>query len=137
VAKLYIAGPMSNIPQYNIPAFTEAAATLRAQGMNIISPAEEDSDTIKKEALASKDGKMVNGKIGGETWADILARDVKIVADLVDGVALLPNWQRSRGAKLEVIVALLTGKPIYEYHTGAGITELSREWVKDVLYANL
>lgn len=137
MSKLYLAGPMSNYPQFNFPAFEEAAATLRAQGMNIISPNEQDSAAIQAEARLSTNGALINGKIGGETWGEILARDVRIVADQVDGVALLPNWQHSKGAKLEVTVALLAGKNVYEYHTGAGITPLSREWVKEVLYANL
>jgi len=137
--KLYIAGPMSGIPQFNFPVFHEAARTLRSLGIEVISPAEEDEKHgIATLAMQSKDGKLdANGKIAGQTWGDVLARDVKIVADEVTGVALLSGWERSKGAKLEVTVALLAGKEVYAYHTGAGVTPLSREWVKDVLYANL
>jgi Domain of unknown function (DUF4406) len=137
--KLYVCGPMSGIAQFNFPAFHEAAKTLRGQGIEIISPAEEDEKHgIAQIAINSPDGRMdANGQIAGQTWGDMLARDVKIVADLVDGVAVLKNWERSKGAKLEVTVALLAGKNIYQYHEGSGITELSREWVKDVMYANL
>lgn len=134
---VYIAGPMSNLPKFNFPAFEEAAATLRAQGMNIISPNEQDSEAIQAEARKSTTGALINGKIGGETWGEILARDVRIVADKVTAIALLPNWERSKGAKLEVTVALLQGKSLYAYHAGAGLTPLSRDWVKDVMYANL
>jgi hypothetical protein len=135
---IYIAGPMTGYPQFNFPAFEEAAAVLRAQGMEVISPHELDSPEIKAAVKVSTDGKFgSDGKIGGETWGEILARDVKVVADSVSGVALLPNWHHSKGAKLEVVVALLGGKNLYQYHTGAGITPLDRIWVKDVLYANL
>jgi hypothetical protein len=139
MSKLYIAGPMTGYPKFNFPAFHEAAKTLRAQGLDIISPAEEDEKHgIAKLAMASTDGKLdANGKIAGQTWGDVLARDVKIVADLVDGVAVLKNWERSKGAKLEITVALLAGKAVFAYHEGAGLTELSREWVKEVLHANL
>jgi hypothetical protein len=136
---LYIAGPMTGYPQFNFPAFAEAAATLRSQGLTIISPAEEDEQHgVAQVAITSTDGKLdANGKIAGQTWGDLLSRDVKIVADLVDGVAVLKNWERSKGAKLEVTVALLAGKTVYAYHEGAGLTTMSREWVKEVLNHNL
>ena len=36
----YICGPMRGIPQFNFPAFDEAAELARAQGLIIINPAE-------------------------------------------------------------------------------------------------
>jgi nucleoside 2-deoxyribosyltransferase len=134
---IYICGPMTGYPNFNYPAFTEAAATLRGQGMNVISPHELDKDHDKSDydiAAKSATGNVADLK---QTWGDFLARDVKIVADAVTGIALLPNWQHSKGAKLEVTVALLQGKPVYQYHTGGGLSSLDRTWVKDVLYANL
>ena len=41
--KYYLAGPMTNIPQFNYPRFFELAKVLRAEGYTIISPAELDS----------------------------------------------------------------------------------------------
>lgn len=38
----YLAGPMRGIPEYNFPAFYAAAAALRAHGLNVWSPAEND-----------------------------------------------------------------------------------------------
>jgi hypothetical protein len=40
-ARVYIAGPMRGIPEFNFPAF-DAAARGRAMGLEIISPAELD-----------------------------------------------------------------------------------------------
>ena len=127
--RIYIAGPMSGYDKSNFPAFDAAAAVLRAQGIDVVSPAELDDPETKARALANEPQT--------QTWGEFLARDVKIVADQVDGIAVLHNWERSKGAKLEVIVALLAGKDIYQYHTGAGLSPLSREWVKEVLFANL
>lgn len=102
---------MTGYPQFNFPLFKKAAAELRAEGMEIHSPNEADSPAVQAAALASKDGQLdANGKVAGETWGDILSKDVKIVADLVDGIVFLPNWQDSKGARLEAFVALLTGK---------------------------
>lgn len=111
---LYIAGPMTGLPQFNVPAFDMLAQRLRDAGYTIVSPAELDSPEVRKYALASPDGKLdPNNQIAGETWGDMLARDVKVIADVVEGIVVLPNWFKSRGARLEVFVALLCNKPVY------------------------
>lgn len=120
---------MTGLPQFNVPLFDAVAAALREQGWTIVSPAELDSEEVRVMALASPDGKLnSNGLIAGETWGDMLARDVKLLADgyapsgpdfnpgqiyAIDAIALLPDWQNSRGARLEAFVGLLTGKTYY------------------------
>lgn len=118
--KFYLAGPMSGYAQFNFPAFIQAAKELRAMGFGIISPAEMDKEAgIAEAAMASKDGKLIDGKIEGQTWGDVLARDVKVVADIVDGIIFLPNWITSKGARLEAYIALITGKRVFmEYFDG-------------------
>lgn len=107
--KVYIAGPMTGIPQFNFPAFANAAALLRAEGMEVISPHEQDTPAVQAVAWQSPDGKLdAAGKVGGETWGDILAKDVKMLADGgIEGIVFLPDWQKSRGARLEATVGLL------------------------------
>lgn len=117
--KAYVAGPMSGIPQYNIPAFDAASWALRATGWDIVSPAELDHPEIRAACLASPDG----GKVGqtqqqGGTWGDFLARDVKIVADVVEAIVLLPGWENSKGANLEAFVGTLCKKDFYLYNNG-------------------
>jgi hypothetical protein len=113
--KLYLAGPMSGIPQFNFPAFDAATKALRALGHSVVSPHEEDTPAAQAAAWASPDGKHIDGGLGGETWAQILARDIVIVADKVDGVVFLPGWDKSRGARLEAFVGLLCQKKFYTY----------------------
>lgn len=109
--KFYLAGPMTGIPQFNFPAFRAAAEHLRENGIEVISPAELDGPEITKVALQSVDGTLdADAKIAGQTWGDLLARDVKIVADEVAGIILLPDWEKSRGARLECFVGMLTDK---------------------------
>lgn len=113
---LYIAGPMTYIPQFNIPAFDEAAENLRQRGYTIVSPAELDDEATRAHALLSVDGSPESESAKGETWGDFLARDVKLVADIVDGIVVLPGWETSRGACLETFCgARLCGKPVYYY----------------------
>lgn len=131
MTRLYIAGPMSGLPQFNFPAFYAAAEALRAQGYDVVSPAELDDAEDKGAAMASPDGNMAEVK---KTWGDFLARDVKLLADGVervvdpepnangevrgvrlpiDAIAFLPGWQKSKGAKLEAFVGVLGGKQFF------------------------
>jgi Domain of unknown function (DUF4406) len=128
--KYYLAGPMTGYAQFNFPLFHEAAKALRSEGLEIISPAELDSAKIKKAAKASKDGKLINGKIGGETWGQILARDVEVVADQVDGIVFLPKWPDSKGARLEAFVALLAGKTDFINYSDRRKMEKHEVWDK-------
>lgn len=114
-SKYYLAGPMTGIPQFNYPAFREATKHLRSQGLDIISPVEQDSAKYQELAIKSKNGHHKDVEETGDTWGDILAKDVKIVADEVDGVVVLPGWSESRGARLEVFVALNCQKPVFFY----------------------
>lgn len=112
--KIYLAGPMSGYPQFNFPAFYEAAETLRRLGFDVVSPAEMDALTsaeIVSAAMKSIDGSLDNnGKVAGHTWGDLLSRDVKMIADGgIEGIMFLQDWQRSKGARLEATVGLLKG----------------------------
>lgn len=81
----YISGPMTGLPELNFPAFHEAAARLRAAGRTVINPAEICTAV-------------------GLPWSDYMRKDL---AELVkcDVIYLLPGWQWSRGARLELYVA--------------------------------
>lgn len=115
--KVYIAGPMTWIPQFNYPAFDKSAAKLRSEGLQVWSPAEVDNEEIRKLALASKTGAPGDASPNGETWGDFLAQDIKIVSDIVDAVVVIPGWSKSKGARLETFVAYISDKPIYYFNT--------------------
>lgn len=133
--KYYLAGPMSGIPKFNFPAFFAAATHLREFGWDIISPAEMDDEADKGIALKSVDGSIADHTaMSGKTWGDFLSRDVKIVADQVVGLVLLPGWEKSRGARLEVFVGLLCGREFYAY-LGAdhGVESISNDLVRSMV----
>ncbi len=112
--KIYIAGPMSGIAQFNYPAFEQAAATVRGLGYDAHSPAEMDSPEVRALALASTTGNLAELGPSGETWGDMLAADVKLIADKLGGVLLLDGWAQSRGARLEAFVCLSVQKPLFQ-----------------------
>ena len=109
--RLYLAGPMSGIPQFNYPRFNAVAAALREQGFSVVNPAELDDFDYSQQALASEQGALGDVDV---SWGTVLGRDVTVVADTCDGVMLLEGWERSRGAVLEVTTALLVDLPVYE-----------------------
>jgi len=135
--QLYLAGPMSWIPQFNFPAFHDAAACLRAQGIRIISPAELDAQHgLADAAMASVDG---NPKDLSESWGDVLARDVRLIHNHCDGIVFLPGWKQSRGARLEAFVSLLCGHAIYGvYYPANGLVAWENaHYVREALRESL
>jgi hypothetical protein len=128
---------MSYVPQFNFPLFDSVAAGLRLEGFTIVSPAELDSAEVRESALASATGEPSSEReqMLGQTWGDFLARDVKIIADMVDGIILLPRWYTSRGACLEAYVGLLTGTAFATYGYGKPVPR-SPEYVRTQLMTN-
>jgi len=132
--KLYLAGPMSNIPGYNFPAFEAATTELRAQGFDIISPAEQDKardPEAYERAKRSPDGKWDPSETGGLTWAQILAADIIIVS------VLLPGWEKSSGARLEAFVGLLRKKRFGLYRSGDEPFWVPVDYIRESLRRNM
>ena len=134
--RVYLAGPMSGIPQFNFPEFHRAAILLRNKFvMDVVSPAELDAKHgVDKEAMASTDGDA--SKLT-QTWGDLLARDVKMIADDgIQGIVFLKGWQKSRGARLEASVGLLCNAKFFEL-VGEDLEEVTRiEVAAELFIAN-
>lgn len=105
--KIYVAGPMRGLPEFNFPAFHEAARRLRAKGHEVFNPAERD---IARHGLDISKGNMAGcEKLAAEQHGfnirEALADDLDFICRQADAVALLPGWQESRGALAEVHAA--------------------------------
>lgn len=112
--KIYIAGPMSGYPGFNIPAFDSAAEYLRKEGFEVVSPAEVDGTTTRAALLKSPDGNH-DDLPKDESWSFYLARDFRILADEgIEAIVCLPGWQQSKGARLEVAVGKELGIPQFD-----------------------
>jgi hypothetical protein len=85
-------------PTWNHPAFHRMAADLRCAGHQVISPAELD-DTSKPNW-------------DKQPWDYYLRRDVKALADC-EGIVLLTDWDKSKGAALELHVAKTLGMKVF------------------------
>ena len=138
---IYLCGPMTGVPQFNFPLFERVAIALRLQNFEIISPDELDDPLTRECSLKSPDGAPGSGSNNGQTWGDFLSRDVKIVADSCDGVALLPGWEKSKGARLEAFVGLLCKHAFYEvdltYEGGVRLAPVERYYIAGILRSNL
>jgi|GEM_PF-1418807 len=83
--RVYLSGPMSGYPDHNFPAFNEQAAKLRAAGYEVINPADLNPDTSM-------------------TWEECLRVDIRELCSC-DAIALMPGWENSKGANLELHIA--------------------------------
>lgn len=92
VMRVYIAGPMTGLPEFNFPAFNAMAEVLRADGWHVENPAE-------------------HGHVDGAEWGDYLRCDISRLSTC-SAMMLLPGWSSSRGARLEVSIAKELGHEI-------------------------
>ena len=81
--RLYIAGPMSGIEDFNRPAFHAAEQRLVASGYEVHNPA---------------------AFLGSEDWVNCMKVGVAALCGC-DGVALLHGWEHSHGVKVELDLA--------------------------------
>lgn len=134
IRRVYLAGPMTGIPQMNFPRFDEAAADLRSRGYEVVSPAELDSPASRAAALAAMDGDLSGySSQTGESWGDLLARDVKLIADEgIQAIVVLEGWEKSRGARLETFVARLCGIPVIEYRASSPLLPVFPPTLEDI-----
>jgi hypothetical protein len=85
----YLSGPMSGMPEHNLPAFHWYAKQLRQRGWTIVNPAEINGlDAVEK----------------GLPYEQCLKNDIRAMMDCV-GIILMPGWERSNGAQLEQYIA--------------------------------
>ena len=102
--RIYLAGPMRGIENFNFPAFEAATKDLRDRGHEVFSPAERDIevDGFDPETDTPK------------TMAHYMVYDLPAVCKS-DAVVVLPGWEDSQGARLEVHVAREIGVKVLRY----------------------
>ena len=86
----YIAGPMSGIPDYNRPAFARAVAYLQRIGFKCVSP------VLPKE---------LEGELSYATYIRLGVQKL----DRCSHILLLPGWEASVGATLEILLGMRMG----------------------------
>ncbi len=107
VRQLYLAGPMAGQVEYNFPLFNRVAQLLRGRGYEVFNPAEnKDGDTRQPRSF-------------------YMRLDIPALLKS-EAVVLLPGWEGSRGANLEVWIAIDLDLPIYRCSEADGTVELKQ-----------
>ncbi|MCK9606229.1 MAG: DUF4406 domain-containing protein [Methylomonas sp.] len=92
--RIYLAGPMSGIADFNYPAFNHAAEQLRAKGFVVENPAENTPPICN-------------------SWPGYMRIALRQMLTC-DMVVFLPGWRQSKGAQLERQVANRLSIPVFE-----------------------
>lgn len=97
----YLSGPMKGYPDHNWPAFQHASEVLRNTGITVISPHEVNP--------------MANKTVSERYPLEYLQADVIEMVSQCSGLILLKGWPSSRGARVELELALSLEWPIWFY----------------------
>lgn len=94
---MYLSGPMTGIEDWNYPAFHTAARKLRSSGCAVVNPAEayEGNTTLPFDVY--------------------LRHDLRSILQDCDTIVVLPGWEKSPGAVLEVAVGAALGHGILAF----------------------
>ncbi len=111
--KIYIAGPMRGIPNFNYPAFNSTAEKLRRAGHTVFNPAELDIERDGKNwGDVQANGDLEAAKAKGFCLRTALGDDLAWICGTANAVALLPGWEKSKGATAEKATAEALGLEI-------------------------
>lgn len=89
--RAFISGPMTGRPEFNYPLFNRVATSLRRQNFDVENPAENP--------LCA-------------TWGEYMRLSIRQMLTC-DFIVMLPGWWRSRGARIEWLIAKMVGIPVY------------------------
>lgn len=106
--KVYLAGPMSGKPDFNFPAFFKAAAELKERGFEVFNPAAQDIQDYGVNVTNDINGtrQYAVDNVGKPSrYKDCLKKDLCWILDSAEGIALLPGWEDSPGARTEKALA--------------------------------
>jgi hypothetical protein len=109
--RVYLCGPMRGCPGWNAAAFDRYAAEWEEEGYTVLSPVAGDRLSGLDPLATSKE--ELAAKVGDWVWMrQVIVEDVEMIYQ-VDILAVLPGWESSTGATVEVALALFLGLPIY------------------------
>lgn len=96
--RIYIAGPMTGLPDLNYPAFNDAAARLRKRCWHVENPAENPAPHVEAQC----------------SWTAYMRMGISQLMTC-HAIYLLPGWQQSPGASAEYFIAQRLGLVVYEH----------------------
>jgi len=121
--KIYLAGPMRGIPEFNFPKFMAFAAMLRARGHTVFNPAERDIerhngvDVSKGNAAGCE---LTAATDHGFNLRDALRDDLVYITQEADAIYLMSGWENSKGAVAEHATAVALAS--------VGVKVMTEDW---------
>lgn len=103
--KLYVCGPITGVENYKTN-FKKAQSSLMQAGYDVVNPC--DLNLISA------------------SWEECMKKDIPAMLEC-DGVAVLPGWENSTGAKLELHIAQNVCLPIKTISAWCNIKKLGRD----------
>ena len=101
--RVYIAGPMSGLPEYNVPAFNVVAAILRGEGFDVFNPAAQTTSLDVQHGRRAADA---------EAYREMMGVDLAWITSTATHMYMLSGWETSKGARAEYAVAIACGLTI-------------------------
>jgi nucleoside 2-deoxyribosyltransferase len=125
--RIYIAGPMTNLPNFNFPEFFQAAKALTIGGWDVVNPAQHDLDTgsVSSYFEGAEGDLMTYAASEDFDLTATLLWDLNQVAKC-DAIYMLDGWENSKGATAEIGLAKALGKEII-YQNASVDTSLESE----------
>ena len=99
--RIYLAGPMTGIPDHNYPLFDHVTEQLQAEGHEVFNPADLTRmfyGSLQTFLELSADERLNAVKV-------LLAKELTWIALNAEAVYLLPGWEDSYGARAEYALA--------------------------------
>jgi hypothetical protein len=124
--RVYLAGPMRGLPNWNSQAFLQAEERWQAAGWEVVSP-------YRQEVLLGNDSQMLPEKELNRLARDpawlrkVIKEDVSWICQC-DALALLSGWEMSMGATVELALAQFLGLDTYDAVTMERVTHAHRPW---------
>jgi hypothetical protein len=87
--KIYLSGPMTGLPDFNRPAFNAMAKLFIERGYDVVNPVD-------------------NGLTDSAKWEEHMRAAIKALMDCTH-IVMLPGYEKSRGAMLEMHIARALG----------------------------
>jgi hypothetical protein len=98
--RIYLSGPMSGIAESNFPAFRLWASSLRALGFVVVNPAEINVGA--EERVGGSPEEM------SAFYNQCMRADIRELCTC-EAIVLMPGWENSKGANLELHIAHRVG----------------------------
>jgi hypothetical protein len=124
--RVYLCGPMRGCPGWNAAAFDRYAAEWEREGHTVLSPVARerlgglDPLTTPKEELAVWAG-------NGDWLRKVISEDVAMICS-AEALVVLPGWETSLGATVEVALTLFLGLPVYSAVSREEIYPVPTPW---------